>query len=268
MLLLVGIPGFITNNKVYVVAKNKNITKASEELYHDEVLGYDVDNQEICEGDILRDMWALTEKIEDLEDPRMYCAVVADDGKAYAISIDDSTRASEIRKKECIPDEEAIPQLIKTIHAMEYYEVYHSSTIKIDIVELRKIVNARLKEKPIEKDIIDFNGEIASFKRNGMNIGEIRDGDYSFNEYKDIWAVQFVELCIDHIDYAWKKRTPSEETFIAGINTPKGIVTRTVSMEYWDDFNVTELEEAPKYDSPSIEEFKIRIKSLRELKKQ
>lgn len=236
--------------------------------YCEEVLGYDVDNQEIYEGAILVDMWAATEKVEDLPDPRMYCAVVADDGKAYAISINDITRASEIRKKECISDDEDVPQLIKTINAMEYYEIYYSSTIKIDIVELRKIVNARLKEKPVEKDIIDFNGEIASFKRKGMNIGEISDGNYSFNEYKDIWAAQFVELCISNIDYAWKKRTPSEETFIAGINTPKGIVTRTVSMEYWDDFNVTELEETPKYDSPTIEEFKIRIKSLRELKKQ
>lgn len=243
--------------------------KASEELYNDGILGYDVYNQEICEGDILvSDRWSLINKIEDLEDPRMYCAVVADDGKAYAISINDSTRASEIHKKECIPTEEDVPQLIKTIHAMEYYEIYYSSTIKIDIVELRKIVNARLKEKPIEKDIIDFNGEIASLKRKGMNIGEISDGNYSFNQYKDVLAATFVELCIKYFDYAWKKRTPSEETFIAGINTPKGIVTRTVSMEYWDDFNVTELEETPKYDSPTIEEFKIRIKSLRELKKQ
>lgn len=242
--------------------------KASEELYHDEVLGYDCDNREIYEGSICVDMWAATENIEDLQDPRMYCAVVADDGKAYAISICDENRASAIRNKEYIPDEEDVPQLIKTINAMEYYEERYFPNIKIDIVELRKIVNARLKEKPIEKDIIDFNGEIASLKRKGMNIGEISDGNYSFNEYKDIWAAQFVELCISYIDYAWKKRTPSEETFIAGINTPKGIVTRTVSMEYWDDFNVTELEETPKYDSPTIEEFKIRIKSLRELKKQ
>lgn len=243
--------------------------KDREELYHNEILGYDCDDKEIYEGAILVDMWALSvEDIEDLEDPRMYCAVVADDGKAYAVSICDTIRSKAIRKKECIPIKEDIPQLIKPINTMEYYEERYAPNIEIDILKLRKIVNERLKEKPIEKDIIDFNGEIASFKRKGMNIGEIKDGNYSFNEYKDILAAQFVELCIAYIDYAWKKRTPSEETFIAGINTPKGVITRTVSMEYWDDFNVTELEKTPKYDSPSIEEFKIRIKSLRELKKQ
>ena len=236
--------------------------------YCEEVLGYDVDNQEIYEGAILVDMWAATEKVEDLPDPRMYCAVVADDGKAYAISINDITRSNEIRKKECIPTEENVPQLIKTINAMEYYEIYHSSNIEIDIEELRRIVSERLKEKPVEKDIIDFNGEIVSLKRKGMSIGAISDGNYSFDEYKNMISATFVELCINYFDYAWKKRTPSEETFIAGINTPKGIVTRTVSMEYWDDFNVTELEETPKYDSPTIEEFKMRMKSLRELKKQ
>ncbi len=233
-----------------------------------EVLGYDCDHNEIYEGDILTDMWAATENIEDLEDPRMYCAVVADDGKAYAISICDRDRASAIRNKEYIPDDEDIPQLIKPINTMQNYEERYFPNTKIDIEELRRIVSARLKEKPIEKDIVDFNCDILALKRKGMNIGEISDGNYSFNEYKDIWAAQFVELCMSYIDYAWKKRTPSEETFIAGINTPKGIVTRTVSMECWDDFNVTELEETPKYDSPTIEEFKIRIKSLRELKKQ
>ena len=39
-------------------------------------------------------------------------------------------------------------------------------------------------------------------------------------------------------------------------------------MEYWNDFDVAELEELPKYDNPTIEEIKIRMKSLRELKKQ
>ena len=236
--------------------------------YCEEVLGRDCDGREICEGAILVDMWAADEKVENLQDPRMYCAVVADDGKAYAISIYDHVYASEIRKKECISDDEDIPQLIKPINTMQWYEERYSPNVEIDIEELRRIVSERLKEKPIEKDIVDFNCDISAFKRKGMNIGAIRDGNYSFDEYKNMISATFVELCIKYFDYAWKKRTPSEETFIAGINTPKGIVTRTVSMEYWDDFNVTELEETPKYDSPTIEEFKIRLKSLRELKKQ
>ena len=233
-----------------------------------EVLGYDVDDREIYEGDLLADMWVNFTKTEDLEDPRRYCAVVADDGKAYAISIQDTIYAVEIRNKENIPDNEDIPQLIKPINTMEHYTLIYCPNIGIDIEELRRIVSVRLKEKPIEKDILDFNCDILALKRKGMNIGEISDGEYSFNQYKDVLAATFVELCIRNIDYAWKKRTPSEKTFIAGIYTPEGVVTRTVSMEYWDDFDVIELEELPKYDNPTIEEIKTRMKSLRKLKKQ
>lgn len=236
--------------------------------YCEKLLGYDCDNKEIYEGAILVDMWAATENIEDLEDPRMYCAVVADDGKAYAISICDEHRASAIRNKEYIPDEEDIPRLIKPINTMQNYEERYFPNIEIDIEELRRIVSTRLKEKPIEKDIVDFNCDISALKRKGMNIGAISDGNYSFDEYKNMISAIFVELCIKHFDHAWKKRTPSEETFIAGINTPEGVVTRTVSMEYWNDFDVAELEELPKYDNPTIEEIKTRIKSLRKLKKQ
>lgn len=236
--------------------------------YCDEVLGHDCDGREIYEGDVLADMWRTFKETEDLEDPRLYYVVVADDGKAYAISINDNVYASEIRNKEHIPDNEDIPQLIKPINTMGYYEIgdYPSIANNIDIEELRKIVSTRLKEKPIEKDIIDFNGDILAFKRKGMSIGEISDGNYSFNQYKDALDETFVELCISYFDYAWKKRTPSKETFIAGINTPKGVVTRTVSMEYWNNFDVQELEEIPEYDRLTAEERKIRMKSLRELK--
>jgi len=238
--------------------------------YCDDVLGHDCDGREIYEGDVLADMWRTFKETKDLEDPRLYYVVVADDGKAYAISINDNVYASEIRNKEHIPDNEDIPQLIKPINTMEYYGIgdYPSIENNIDIEELRQIVSARLKEKPIEKDIIDFNGDILALKRKGMNIGAISDGNYSFDEYKNMISAIFVGLCISYFDHAWKKRTPSEETFIAGINTPEGVVTRTVSMEYWNDFDVAELEELPKYDNPTIEEIKTRMKSLRELKKQ
>lgn len=236
--------------------------------YCDEVLGHDCDGREIYEGDVLADMWRTFNETEDLEDSRLYCAVVADDGKAYAISINDNVYASEIRNKEHIPDNEDIPQLIKPINTMQWYEKGYYPNIEIDIEELRRIVSARLKEKPIEKDIVDFNCDISAFKRKGMNIGEISDGNYSFNQYKDVLAATFVELCIKYFDYAWKKRTPSEETFVAGINTPKGVVTRTVSMEYWNDFDVQELDRMPEYDDPTVSEIKMRMKSLRELKKQ
>lgn len=36
--------------------------------------------------------------------------------------------------------------------------------------------------------------------------------------------------------------------FIAGINTPEGQFTYHHRMDYWDNFEVPELDKAPKYD--------------------
>lgn len=39
-----------------------------------------------------------------------------------------------------------------------------------------------------------------------------------------------------------------EGDFIVGINTPQGIATFHIKLEYWDLFNIPEIENAPKYD--------------------
>lgn len=53
------------------------------------ILGYDCDENEIEKFRVLRAIW--TNDVDELEDtdPRQYCAVVADDGNAYAISVYD-----------------------------------------------------------------------------------------------------------------------------------------------------------------------------------
>lgn len=55
----------------------------------EKVLGYDCDGIEIYEYRVLRAIWSNDIDIEELEnaDPRLYCTVVANDGKAYAISV-------------------------------------------------------------------------------------------------------------------------------------------------------------------------------------
>ena len=50
--------------------------------------------------------------------------------------------------------------------------------------------------------------------------------------------------------------------FIAGINTPEGVVTYHIKLKYWDLFEVLELERAPKYDNYSSNEVLQRIQSL------
>ena len=51
--------------------------------------------------------------------------------------------------------------------------------------------------------------------------------------------------------------------FIVGINTPTGIATYHFKLEYWNEFNVPELEYAPKYDGYSSNDVLVRIKSLK-----
>lgn len=91
----------------------------------DEVLGYDCNGNEIYEFMILGGIWTNDIDISELEDtdPRQYCAVVADDGKAYAISVFDHWNKELIRERENIPDDEEIPTIIKPISEMEGYEI-------------------------------------------------------------------------------------------------------------------------------------------------
>ena len=94
-------------------------------MYEDGVLGYDCDHNEIYEFMILRAIWSNDIDIEDLkdEDPRQYCAVIANDGKAYAISVFDIQYSKLIRERENIPDDQEIPTIVRPISDMEGYEL-------------------------------------------------------------------------------------------------------------------------------------------------
>ena len=90
----------------------------------DEILGYDCDGYEIYEFMILRAIWSNDIDINLLEDsdPRQYCAIIGEDGNAYAISVYDWWYKELIRKRENIPDDEEIPVIVKPISAMQNYE--------------------------------------------------------------------------------------------------------------------------------------------------
>ncbi len=91
----------------------------------DNILGYDCDNNEIYEYTVLRAIWSNDIDIEELEDadPRQYCAVIGDDGNAYAISVYDFWHKDLIRKRENIDDFEEIPVVVKPISEMKNYEI-------------------------------------------------------------------------------------------------------------------------------------------------
>lgn len=119
-----------------------------------EILGYDCDGNEIYEFMILGGIWTNDIDISELEDtdPRQYCAVVADDGKAYAISVFDHRNKELIRKRENIPDDAEIPTIIKTISEMEGYEILvwcgaygiEDRYYDLDTIELKNKLNKML----------------------------------------------------------------------------------------------------------------------------
>ena len=57
------------------------------------------------------------------------------------------------------------------------------------------------------------------------------------------------------------------DDFIAGINTPEGVVTYHFKLEFWDLFQISEIERAPKYDYYDNEMVLKRIYSLSKNKK-
>lgn len=128
------------------------------------ILGYDCDGKEIYEYRILRAIWSNDVDIEELSDsdPRQYCALIADDGNAYAISVYDWWNKELIIQRENIKPDTKTPTIIKPISEMVNYECaidsygdefYYDSDKK----ELRKQLNTLLKSnnelKQVRKNV-------------------------------------------------------------------------------------------------------------------
>ena len=118
------------------------------------VLGYDCDGNEIYEYMILRAIWSNDIDIEELDgaDPRQYCAVIAEDGNAYAISVYDWWYKDLIRKHECLNVDDDISLIVKPISDMMDYECAISSDgnyfyYELDINDLRNQLNSILNSK-------------------------------------------------------------------------------------------------------------------------
>ena len=100
---------------------------------------------------------------------------------------------------------------------------------------------------------------------------DISDHHHTFGELYTNIIILFCTLCNLLPDISWKSKKHYDEEnypifsgdFIAGINTPKGIATYHIKLQYWDLFDVSELERAPKYDNYGNEEVLKRILSLK-----
>ena len=118
------------------------------------VLGYDCDGNEIYEYRVLRAIWSNDIDIEQLldADPRQYCAVVAEDGIAYAISVYDWWNKDLIIERENRKPDSEIPIIIKPISEMENYECAVDSNGNEFYYDLDKDIIKKKLNTLLEKD--------------------------------------------------------------------------------------------------------------------
>lgn len=97
--------------------------------------------------------------------------------------------------------------------------------------------------------------------------GGTSDGDHSFDELYYHRMILFSVICNQNKSKAWKSKLHHDGTmynnyFIVGITTDEeGDYTYHYHMDYWDYFNVKELEYAPVWDGHKPEDI-IRLLSL------
>lgn len=122
------------------------------------------------------------------------------------------------------------------------------------------------------RTIDEINSDIKELRNNGISVKNISDGYHSFGDYVDIRNTYFIALCNAYPELSWKSKHHYDEEndpisefdgdFIAGINTPEGMISRHLKLKYWNELEVPEKERAPKYDGYTEEDMKKRVKSL------
>ena len=111
-----------------------------------------------------------------------------------------------------------------------------------------------------------FVDEINSRIQESTDKGEVSDGSHTFNELYYHRMILFLVICSQNRDKAWKSwkhhdGTMYEDYFIVGIDTPQGQFTYHYHANYWNNFEVKELEFAPMWDGHESKDV-VRLLSL------
>lgn len=98
------------------------------------------------------------------------------------------------------------------------------------------------------------------------NIGATSDGSHTFDELYYHRMVLFAVICNEHKELAWKSKLHHDGTmydnyFIVGIDTPLGQYSYHYHEDFWDGFEVKELDRAPEWDGHKPEDV-VRLLSL------
>ena len=102
---------------------------------------------------------------------------------------------------------------------------------------------------------------------------DFSDGNHTFGELYHHRAILSSVVFNMFKAVAWKSKKHDDEEndpmydgmFIVGIQTPEGQATYHYNLEYWDLFDVVELERAPRYDGHTPDDAIKRIASLNDV---
>ena len=108
--------------------------------------------------------------------------------------------------------------------------------------------------------------EINEMIDNIKDKGQISDGSHTFSELYYHRMVLFSVICNSYKDVSYKSKLHDDRTmypgyFIVGVKPPEGDYSYHYELKYWDMFEVTELEIAPKWDGHKPEDV-TRLTSL------
>ena len=119
---------------------------------------------------------------------------------------------------------------------------------------------------------IDYINKLILESKNAGEIStkDISDTHHTFRQLYEHRIALFCALCNLRPDIAWKSKKHFDEendpmfndSFIAGINGPLGIITYHIKLKYWDLFQIPEIERAPKYDNYTSQDVIERIYAL------
>lgn len=106
----------------------------------------------------------------------------------------------------------------------------------------------------INKKIQLLNMEIEKLRDEGVSRKAISDGYHTFEELYYHRMVLFSIILNQNKEISWKAKKHhdgtmfGDDSFICGIETPEGQYTYHYHLDYWNNFDVKELEFAPEYD--------------------
>ena len=111
---------------------------------------------------------------------------------------------------------------------------------------------------------------ILHYKNTQIKTKDISDGYHTFGDLYHHRAILFSVVCNLLKDKAWKSKLHSDgkmfdnTMFIVGIETPEGHYSYHYKMEYWDMFDVKELDYAPEWDGHKPEDITRLLSLLKE----